>query len=264
MEKEIGDALTLWGTVGLAGNKLVSRIASEIIKRPGVCEILRGSEKTFIGPLPVGVLPGVGSARQTILQELNLRRVEQVAALSIAQLRLAFGPFAPLLHQRARGVDPSPVSPPRRSPEVSEETFLPQAENDDAILLAELARLVELCGFRLRRQGQGACRLALAIHFADGMVERRTFIFATGENRDAPLLEAAEEMFRGACRRRVQVKGMNLVCSRLGMENRQMDLFVGSALGDEHRGHLQEAVDQLRERYGMEVVQRGKLLAQRR
>jgi DNA polymerase-4 len=80
MEKEIGDALTLWGTVGLAGNKLVSRIASEIIKRPGVCEILRGSEKTFIGPLPVGVLPGVGSARQTILQELNLRRVEQVAS----------------------------------------------------------------------------------------------------------------------------------------------------------------------------------------
>ena len=74
---------------------------------------------SFIGPLPVSVLPGVGSAREAVLlQDLNLRRVEEVAALSIAQLRLAFGPFAPLLHQRARGsiLPPSSrPSAPRRS-----------------------------------------------------------------------------------------------------------------------------------------------------
>jgi DNA polymerase IV len=256
LEKEAVKCLRLRSIVGVAGNKLVSRIASACLTTPGVCDVLRGSEERFIGPLPVTVLPGVGTVRQILLEELNLRRVEQVGALSVAQLRLAFGSFAPLLRQRALGIDPSAVRPPRQSPEVSEETFLPRAENDDEILLAALGRLAESCGFRLRRQCKGTRQLALTIHYADGMAERRTHLFPAAENRDDRLLAAAEELFRNACRRRVQVKGMGLVCARLEIENRQLDLFAAPAHGGSRLEQLQEALDQLRGKYDMTAVRR--------
>ncbi|BCR03044.1 hypothetical protein DESUT3_01130 [Desulfuromonas versatilis] len=262
LEKEVAARLRLHGAVGVAGNKLVSRIASHYLRRPGVCDVLRGSERSFIGPLAVSVLPGIGATREELLLlELNLRRVEELAALSLPQLRLVFGAFAPLARQRAQGVDPSPVQPPRRRPEVAEETFLAEEENDDAVLLAELCRLVEGCGLRLRQLGRGARQLVFSLHYADGVNERRTAALAAPENQDLALLAAAEGLFFQACQRRVRVKGMKLVCRQLSEASAQLELFgCGGAAASAQDEALQRALDALRERHGMGVVRRGRSL----
>jgi DNA polymerase-4 len=260
LERNLAGGLGFCGTVGVAGNKLIARIASGYLDKPGVCDVLRGSEESFIGPLPVSVLPGVGGMRAGLLEELNLRRVSEVAALAVTQLRLVCGPFASLLHQRARGLDPSPVQPPRRSPEVAEESFLPREENDDALLLAELCRLAEGCGLRLRRMGQGALKLVLTVRFADGVAEQGSTLFPRPENHDLPLMDAAEELFYRVCRRRLRVRSMRLGAGRLEGEDRQLDLFVAPP-EDPHRGALQDALDRLREHYGMEAVRWGKCLS---
>lgn len=258
LEREIQGRLRLSGSVGVAGNKLVARVAAGFLEQPGVLDVLRGSEETFIGPLPVSCLPGVGAAREALLlRDLNLRRVAEVAALGLPQLRLAFGPFAPVLQQRARGVDPTPVQPPRRLPELREETFLEQAENDDPLLLARLAELAERCGFRLRLQGRGARRLALAVHFADGLSETATLRLPVAENLDHRLLAGAFQLFRQACRRRVRVKGLSLRCLQLAGADGQLDLFALPRDEDPRRQALQEALDGLRERHGMDAVRRG-------
>lgn len=260
IEKDVAARLRLQGAVGVAGNKLVSRIAAHYLRRPGVCDVLRGSEANFIGPLAVSVLPGIGATRaEALLLELNLRTVGELAALSLAQLRLVFGGFAPLARQRALGVDPSPVQPPRRRPEVAEEAFLAEEENDDRVLLAELCRLVEVCGLRLRQLGQGARQLVFSLHYADGVNERRTTPLAAAENQDVVLLAAAEGLFFQACQRRVRVKGMRLVCRQLGAASAQLELFgvVGPTVSARDEA-LQGALDALRGRHGMGVVRRGK------
>lgn len=256
LDREIGRRLRLGGAVGVAGNKLVSRIAAGYLQRAGVCDVLHGSEAVFLAPLPVALLPGVGAARQELLAELNLRRVGEVAALSAAQLRLPFGPFAPLLQQRARGIDPSPVRLPRQSLGLVEETVLPRAENDDALLLAELGRLVETCGFALRRQGRAAHTLLLTIGYEDGVSAERSHSFPAGEDRDRQLLAAAETLFLRACERRVRVKRLRLACTRLTPARRQLDLFADTDAKDERQDKLQRALDFLRDRHGMEVVKR--------
>jgi DNA polymerase-4 len=261
LEREVGRRLRLPGGVGVAGNKLISRIAAGCLRRPGVCDVLRGSERSFIAPLPVSVLPGVGEAREALLlRDLNLRRVEEVAALPVGQLRLAFGPFAPLLHQRAQGIDPSPVQPPRRAAEIAEEAFLPRAENDELVLAAELCRLAEGCGVRLRRLGRGATRLALTVTYADGVTERRTAAFPAPLSHDLPLFAAAEDLFRRACGRRVRVKALRLACGRLTFDDRQLDLFAPPPT-EPNRQALQEALDRLRERHGRDAVRWGRTLA---
>jgi DNA polymerase-4 len=252
LDREIAAGLCLQGQVGVAGNKLVARIAAGCLDKPGVCDVLRGAERPFIGPLPVSVLPGVGEARrQLLMQDLNLKRVAEVAALSQAQLRLAFGPFAPLLYQRARGIDPSPVQPPRRTPQILEESFLPREENDDAILLAELCRLAESCGLRLRQAGRGTARLALTLIYADGAVEKRRASLPSALSHDLLLYEAAEKLFFQTCTRRVRLRGMRLLCDRLSLENGQASLFDVASGPSPGEAALQEALDRLRKELGI-------------
>ena len=260
LEKDLERRLRLTGTVGVAGNKLVARIAAGCLERPGVCDVLRGAERSFIGPLPVAVLPGIGPARQAaLLQDLNLRVVQELAALSLAQLRLAVGPFAPLLHQRANGIDPSPVCLPQKAPEVIEESFLDQEDNDDAVLLAELCRLVEACGQRLRRMGQAAGQLTLYLSYADGVNSKRSVVLPAPRDHDLELYAAAEPLFVAACERRVRVKGLRLECARLGAAAAQLDLFAPAGLAPRHIS-LQQAIDQVRDKYGMAAVRRGRTL----
>ncbi len=264
LDREITDCLRLRGSVGVAGNKLVSGIASRFLKKPGVCDVLRGSEKPFIAPMPVSILPGVGSTRERILlTDLNLRRVEEVTALSVSQLGLVFGPFAPLLHQRARGIDPSPVLPPRRTLDVTEESYLIQEQNSDEILLAELCRLIEGCGFRLRRLGKGTGKITLTVYYIDGVSSRESFALPSPADNDIVLYAAAEDLFMKACQRRVRVRGMRLTCTRVSARNRQMEMFSSSSSTDRRAGRsdaLQDAIDRIRERYSTGSVSWGRTL----
>lgn len=259
LDRDISKLLRLQGTVGVASNKLVSRIASDFLEKPGVCDVLRGAERNFIGPLPVTVLPGVGQVRQAILmQDLNLQHVEEVAALSTAQLRFAFGPFASLLHQRACGYDPTPVRSPRRFAELSEETFIAEEDNDDEVLLTELYRLVEACGWRLRANGRRAGSLVLTISHVDGVTVQRTAQLAEPGNHDLVLFAAAEKLFMQACRRRVRVKGLKIACTGLSLGYRQMELFTGGAGLASRKTALQDALDCVRARHGMTAIRWGR------
>lgn len=266
LEKAIASKLGLEAMAGAGGNKLVSRVAADVMQEPGVYDVFQGAEKSFLAPFPVSVLPGVGESRQTLLfRDLNLQRVEQVAALSVPQLRLAVGPFAPLLHDRACGIDRSPVQPPRLTTEIVEEGLLDQEENDDAILLSELLRLVEGCGLRLRRLRKGARKVTLSVMYADGVTQEGKKVLPTSTSLDLVLLAAAEELFFNTCKRRQRVKGLRLGCDQVAEDAGQMDLFAPiAAEASRKQADLQETLDLLREKHGRDAVRWGKGLATRR
>ncbi|MEZ4485713.1 MAG: DNA polymerase IV [Syntrophotaleaceae bacterium] len=226
LERRIADDLRLPSTCGVATNKLVARIAAGYLDRPGICDVLRGGERSFIAPLTVTVLPGVGSQRaERLLRDLNLRRIEQLASLSVAQLEPVCGPFAALLSQRARGIDPDPVRPPRRSAEIAEETLLAQASNEQTAIRAALGRLAEGCGRRLRQLGRGATRLQLVLGYADGCRTERCQTLAAPCQLDLELINAADHLLQNAWQRRVRLRFLRLRCDRLVAPSRQLELF---------------------------------------
>jgi DNA polymerase IV len=260
LEKEIENRLRLTGTLGVAGNKLVSKIASGCLERPGVCDVLRGAESSFIAPLPVNVLPGIGKVREKILlQELNLRKIHELAALTLIQLRLIFGPFAPLVQQRAIGEDFSPVTPPKRTPEVSAESVLDREENDQNLLLAELCRIVESCGFKLRQRQRGTAEIDLSIHYADGVHQSQSLNLPVPQNHDLQLYSATEELFQALCTRRTRIKAFKLTCHKLGCPDQQVDLFTNCG-PTPHQHSLQQTIDCIRSKYGMQGIKRGHTL----
>lgn len=260
LEKAIASSLGLEAMAGAGTNKLVSRVAADAMQEPGVYDVFHGSERHFLAPFPVNVLPGVGESRQTMLfRDLNLQRVEQVASLSVPQLRLAVGPFAPLLHDRACGIDRSPVQPPRLSTEIVEEGLLDQDENDDEVLLSELLRLVEGCGVRLRRLNKGARKLSLSVMYADGVAEQGKKVLPAPTSLDLLLLREVEQLFYATCKRRQRVRGLRLTCDQVAEEAGQMDLFAQAAVRvSKKQTDLQETLDALREKHGKNVVRWGK------
>ena len=255
LKRDLDRRLSLTGTVGVAGNKLVSKIAAGCLDKPGICDVLRGDEARFIAPLPAAVLPGVGHTRQqTLLADLNLRQVGHIAALTLPQLLLPFGPFAPLLHQRAKGVDPSPVITPRRTPELAEECHLDREENDDMVLLSELYRLAEGCGIRLRRMNKEAAKLKLTIHYADGVSSTKNCVLTPSSCDDRALFNSARRLYDQACERRVRVKSMRLLCEKITEPQRQMELFGTGSRPKPASTPIQEALDKVRNKYGVAAV----------
>jgi len=254
LERDLTRRLDLTGWVGVAGNKLVSRIAAGYLPKPGICDVLRGSEAGFIAPLPVTVIPGIGEVRQRIMMnDLNLSLIGQIASLTLPQLSLPFGSFAPLLFQRARGVDPSPVLPPRQTPEVSCESLLDEGENNDTILLAELYRLAEECGLRLRSTGKAATKLVLTITHSDGLSRQRSTSLKDPVHRDTQIFHLVERLFCEVSLRRVGIKWMCLVCEGLTEPRGQLEMFADTEESG-MEGNLQDAMDAVRGRYGMGAV----------
>jgi DNA polymerase-4 len=264
LEKGIERKLGLETKAGTGTNKLVSRIAADVLPEPGVFDVFHGSEQNFLAPFPLSVLPGIGECReQALLRDLNLQRVEQLAALTISQLRLAVGPFAPLLHERARGIDRTPVQLPRQRSEIIEEGFLEQEENDDGVLLSELLRLTEACGLRLRQAGKRAGTVALAITYADGVLEQGKRVLVFPLAMDLPLFAIVEELFFATCRRRVRVRGLKLSCHP-AEERLQLELFQSGGATSTNTADLQQTIDLLRERHGKEAVRWGRSMIQPR
>ena len=127
LRREIKEQAHLSGTVGVASNKMVSSIASQIIRSEGVLDVDHGREPSFMAPLKVDVLPGIGPVRRRILlEELNITLVRQIVAFDMGSLKLVFGQQAYVIHQRALGIDPTPVFPPSTEPTVAEEVTLPR------------------------------------------------------------------------------------------------------------------------------------------
>lgn len=259
LRREIKDHLRLTGAVGVAGNKMVSGIASIIRPSGGVLDVDHGEEFRFIAPLKVDVLPGIGHVRKRmLLEELNITWVREVAAMDMGSLRLVFGRQAYVIHQRSLGIDPTPVYPPRRSPTVAEETTLSQDENDDEKLLGILYGLVERCSHRLRNRSLLTRKAGLLLRYTDQEEVIRRISLPQASFWDFDLFEPLEKAFIKACQRRVRIRFLKVWFQDLSPPDPQLSLFPAMTANPEKKVWVTQALDRIRGHYGDEVIKYGR------
>jgi DNA polymerase IV len=259
VRRDIKEHLSLAGTVGVASNKMVSSIASRVMRSEGVLDVDPGRESTFMAPLRVDVLPGVGPVRRRVLlEELNITLVRQIAVLDAGSLSLIFGRYAYVIHQRAFGIDPTPVYPPRAEPVVAEEMTLPRDENDDAKLLGTLYGLVEQCSRKLRHRELYPRRGGLHFRYADQEEVIRPILLPRPSVWDFDLYAPMEKLFLKACRRRVRVRFMKVWFRDFAPPPAQLSLFAFAPQDEEKKARTIGALDRIREKYGDEGIQYGR------
>jgi DNA polymerase-4 len=262
IRQEVKGRICLAGTVGVAGNKMVSSIASRILPAEGVLDVDHGREAPFIAPLKVSVVPGVGRIRRKVLlEELNILRVRQLADLDMGSMRLVFGNQAYVIHERALGVDPTPVYPAPAKPTVSEEITLPGDENDDQILLGILYHLVEKCSHRLRERALFPRRAGLLIRYSDQVESRRQVKLSRLSFWDFDLYGPLEPLFYKACDRRVRLRFMRVWFWDFSRESGQLSLFHPPRPNEEKRSTVIQAMDRIRGRHGEGIVGLGRTAA---
>ena len=254
-QKEIQRQLHLDSSLGIACNKMVSMIAAHVTRAPGLQDVPRGDEFSFLAPLPVRLLPGVGLQVERQLRDLNIHLIRDIAAMKPEHLALAFGRYGFLLHQRARGIDDTPVRPKRAVPALEEEMVLPEDSNDSELLKKVLFTLCTRAGERLRDVRQRAGRMELRVRYADYREEGRALKLKPPVHSSAILYPRALGLLDLVLKRRTRVRRMQLRLTDLSAGLVQLELFADPAV--ERRLKLEFALDALRRRHGSSIVQQG-------
>jgi DNA polymerase-4 len=254
-QKEIRRQLHLDTSLGVASNKMVSKIASDVTRPSGLQDVPHGDEPSFLSPLPVRLLPGIGPQTEGQLEDLNIRIIRDIAAMKPEHLALAFGRLGFVLHQRALGIDSTPVYPKRVVPALEQEKVLPDDSNDYELLKKALMDLCERAGGRLRDTKQRAGRMELRIRYADYEEDGRTLRIAPPGQSSAVLYARALTALDLILKRRTRVRSMHLRLTDLSTGSVQLELFADPKPG--RRLKLEVALDSLRRRYGESVVVSG-------
>jgi DNA polymerase IV len=153
---QIREELNLTASAGVAPNKFLAKIASDWRKPDGLFVIQPEDIETFLPPLPVGRLPGVGKVTEARLAELGVRIVGDLHTIALPYLEARFGRYGQRLYELARGIDLNPVVPDRPTQSISaEDTFerdVPLSEMEALIRrLAEKAWAASLKQPRIAR-----------------------------------------------------------------------------------------------------------------
>jgi DNA polymerase-4 len=259
LRREIKGHLNLEGDAGVAVNKMVSSIASRIMPGEGVLGVDPGEEAAFMAPLKVETVPGIGRVRQKVLlEELNIMLVRELVSLDMENLRLLFGPRAILIHQRALGIDSTPVYPSPAKPLISEEMTLTQDENDDQGLMTALCRLIERCAFRLRKRALFPRKAGLLIRYSDRTEARRQLKLPRLSFWDFDLYAPFKALFHKTCHRRVRVRFMRIWFWDFSPIRGQLSLFYEPSPDMEKKARVIQALDGIRKRYGEDAVKSGR------
>ncbi|PIE58079.1 MAG: hypothetical protein CSA33_05345 [Desulfobulbus propionicus] len=260
VRKEVQNRMGIDPIWTLASNKLVSKVASRLVKPIGEYIISPGEEPSFLAPLAIRLLPGLKRAELERLQHFQLTTFGSVAALSREQLMIPFGQRSQFLHDASRGVDNTPVWPSsrKRSAIVLEEVFA-EDTNDSRKILAVLSLLASQAGERLRNRQQVTRRLGVWLSYADGTDVVRQASHKKGVCGEDSLQEMLAAAFCRAWFRRTRVRSCRLVCDRLSPCSPQGVLFPEMMGGAKEKNKkLDQAMDTLRSRHGSGIIGRGR------
>lgn len=167
IKRRLRDETGLTASAGLAANKFVAKVASDLDKPDGLVVVEPGGEAVFLAPLPVSRLWGVGKVTAGELAALGVATIGQLQALPQATLVARFGSHGADLHELAFGRDERPVTPVTPPKSIGAETTFDVDCRDRARLDVTLRGQAERIAGELRAEGYAACRVTLKLRWAD-------------------------------------------------------------------------------------------------
>jgi DNA polymerase-4 len=186
-------------SVGVAGSKFMAKLASTKAKPDGMLVVPVADTLTFLHPLPIGALWGVGPSTQETLHRYGLRTVGDVASTPLDVLRRWVGDASGVkLHELANGIDTRPVETVTREKSIGHEQTFEHDLTDEVELRRELLRLSTQVAARLRKHGLAARTVALKLRFADFRTISRSRTLGEPTNVGKRIFEEVSELLAAA------------------------------------------------------------------
>lgn len=257
IKREVLAEVGLIASVGVAPNKFLAKIASDLRKPDALVVVDPQRVQDFLDPLPVGRLWGVGRVTGSVFDDLGVHTIAELRQRTPELLRQHFGQHGDHLWQLAHGVDDRRVVPDREAKSISHETTFAADISDREVLRAWLLELTELVGQRLRAHDLRGRTVQIKVRFADFRTITRAITLTEPTNSTQPLWEAAagllEKGLPGRCPS-IRLLGMG-VSHFDNARSVQRTLFEEP--DDQKNRQLDAAADQIREKYGAAALNRG-------
>jgi len=258
VEQEVGVTVS----VGLAGNRLMAKLAAERDKPRGFAVIGRNEAAGWLAPQRVGLLPGIGPAAARRLESAGITRLGQLAALDDRAAVARLGAEGPSLAARARGEDDRPVSSDRETKSVSAETTFDEDLAGLAELEAVLWRICERLAKRLAAKDLAAGGVVLKLKTAGFETITRSARLPAPTLLPETMFDAARPLLaRAADGTRYRLLGVGAVPLAAAADADHGDLADPNA---PRRAAKWRAIEALREKFGAESVVAGRSLGGRR
>ncbi len=242
-------------SVGLAGNRMMARIASASAKPGGVAWVEPGREDAFLAALPIEKLLGVGPKTARKLRDMNIRTVGVLRVLPRETLRVMFGRRGEVLYDRCRGRDQRRLRPAALPRTISRETTFHCPSCDGGEVRGMLFYLLERA-MRTVRQGRllAGC-VELSIRYDDWKHYAAARTLPRPTDDDEEVFAAVRELLGRLHRRRVALRHVGVVLSRFRRGGDGGELF--EPRGRSRRRSLHAAIDRIRDRWGHAAVVTG-------
>lgn len=235
----------------LASNKLISKVATNEVKPNGQLEIPFGNERSYLAPLNITKLPGVGDKTKVLLLNMGVSRVETLAKIPIELMINLLGKPGADLHRKANGIDESPVVPFHEQKSISTENTFQQDTTDLKFLNAELVRMTEKIAFQLRTENKLTGCITVKIRYSDfdTLTAQKSIAYS---NQDHVILQTVKELFRKVNTRRILIRMIGVRFTNLIFGNYQIGLFNDT----QESIRLYQAIDSIKMQFGEEFLQK--------
>jgi len=258
IKERVKNEVRLIASVGVAGCKVVAKIASDLGKPDGLVEVAAGREKEFLAPLSVINLPGVGKRTEQELKAMGIKTVGQLAALSPEAIKSRLGATGLMILHYANGIDDRQVEPTGEAKSISRETTFAEDTLDHAFLQAILRYLCERVGAELRQESKHARTITLKLRYADFETITRRISSKEATDTDEAIFDGAVKLLNEAlARKRKLVRLIGVGVSNLVDYGRQLGLLDSRP---KRQAQLDKAIDRIRNKYGFTSIQTGRTL----
>ena len=263
LQKRVNDEVGLPCSIGVATNKLVAKIATEVGKKTAkknqppnaVTVVPPGTEAAFLEPLAVNMLWGVGPKTAEKLSGVGIRTIGDLAQRPSADLIRWFGENGRDLARRACGVDESPVTTEHEVKSISQETTFARDVRDDKLLADTLRELSAEVGRRLRQADIAGSTVKIKLRWPDFTTLTRQVTMSQPTDQDEEIYRLALDLLEKVHAKGKAVRLIGVGVSGLGAPLRQLELWGADS---EKSRRLQEALDTVRAKYGEQSIRRGK------
>lgn len=243
-------------SVGIAPNKFLAKIASDLQKPGGLVIIAENEVQEFMRRLPVNKIPGVGSKTLNILQTYGIKTASDILKFSEKFMAGRFGKAGRDLLGHARGIDHSPVLSGSEPKSFSAETTFSHDAGDITELKRYLFDQVERVGIELRKRKYMGRTITLKIKFADFKTITRSRTIQVPTFSTGTIFKTASGLLDElGINRKIRLVGVGV--SNLTRGVRQLALF--SDQKDEKQARLDQTIDRIRDAFGKEIIRRGPL-----
>lgn len=253
IKEEIRCAVHLTASVGIAPNKFLAKMASDMNKPDGLCIIPYGREREVLAPLPVRRLWGVGSVTEKKLLAAGFRTIADIQEAAQEKLSALLGNQGPLLKALSLGIDERPIISSRQVKSIGDESTYEYDLTDRPTINREIAIHSDIVAQRLRRHDLAARTISLKIRFASFKTIMRSLSLEEGTNLQETIDSACQTLLS----RIPLTEGIRLIgvtASNLGAPLSIPSLFSDK---EEKRARAAKAMDSIQQKYGRKALQKG-------